>query len=196
VTGVKTSPDLSARVYVSVLGDDPERSASIDGLRSAHGFLQAAWPRAEAQHTPSLTFEYDDTVDRGMRISRLLDDTAPEEETSGPVTATALRDRVLSELREAENAGGGSRTEPRRRAIGPLVAMRAISPRSARTCVIFNRRARKSRLPTRSTPSSLWMGGLRASGDVAEANDRVPGLRNIERNPPGFRRRAGRVITS
>ena len=41
VTGVKTSPDLRhARVYVSVLGDQHARTASLDGLRSAHGFLQ------------------------------------------------------------------------------------------------------------------------------------------------------------
>jgi ribosome-binding factor A len=84
VTGVKTSPDLRhARVYVSVLGDDPERSASIDGLRSAHGFLQRRLADELAlKHTPSLTFEYDDTVDRGMRISRLLDDRGSAEETS------------------------------------------------------------------------------------------------------------------
>jgi ribosome-binding factor A len=79
VTGVKTSPDLRhARVYVSVLGDDPERAASIDGLRSAHGFLQHRLAtELSLKHTPSLTFEYDDSVDRGMRISRLLDESAP-----------------------------------------------------------------------------------------------------------------------
>jgi ribosome-binding factor A len=84
VTGVKTSPDLRhARVYVSVLGDDPERSASMDGLRSAHGFLQRRLAdELPLKHTPSLTFEYDDTVDRGMRISSLLADHHPEEETS------------------------------------------------------------------------------------------------------------------
>ena len=84
VTGVKTSPDLRhARVYVSVLGDDPERSATIDGLRSAHGFLQRRLAdELTLKHTPSLTFEYDDSVDRGMRISRLLDEHGPEEETS------------------------------------------------------------------------------------------------------------------
>ena len=62
MTGVKTSPDLRhARVYVSVLGDDPERSASIDGLRSAHGFLQRRLAdELTLKHTPSLTFEYDD----------------------------------------------------------------------------------------------------------------------------------------
>ena len=51
VTGVKTSPDLRhARVYVSVLGDEPTREASLEGLRSAHGFLQRrVADRADAQ---------------------------------------------------------------------------------------------------------------------------------------------------
>jgi ribosome-binding factor A len=75
VTGVKTSPDLRhARVYVSVLGDEHTRSESLAGLRSAHGFLQS---RVAAEltfkHTPRLTFAYDESVDRGMRISQLLD---------------------------------------------------------------------------------------------------------------------------
>jgi ribosome-binding factor A len=80
VTGVKTSPDLRhARVYVSVLGDEPQRSESIDGLRSAHGFLQRRLAtELTLKHTPSLTFEYDESVDRGMRISRLLDENDPE----------------------------------------------------------------------------------------------------------------------
>jgi ribosome-binding factor A len=84
VTGVKTSPDLRhARVYVSVLGGDPERSASIDGLRSAHGFLQRRLAdELTLKHTPSLTFEYDESVDRGMRISRLIDEHDRQEESS------------------------------------------------------------------------------------------------------------------
>src|SRR3954466_10907213 len=74
VTGVKTSPDLRhARVYVSVLGDDEARKASLDGLRSAHGFLQRrVADELPLKHTPALNFEYDDSVDRGMRISSLL----------------------------------------------------------------------------------------------------------------------------
>jgi ribosome-binding factor A len=74
VTGVKTSPDLRhARVYVSVLGDDAARSASLEGLRSAHGFLQRrVADELTLKHTPALTFLYDDSVDRGMRITELL----------------------------------------------------------------------------------------------------------------------------
>jgi ribosome-binding factor A len=74
VTGVQTSPDLRhARVYVSVLGDDDARAASLDGLRSAHGFLQGRIAaKLTLKHTPTLTFEYDESVDRGMRITTLL----------------------------------------------------------------------------------------------------------------------------
>ncbi len=79
VTGVKTSPDLRhARVYVSVLGDEDARAASLEGLRSAHGFLQHRVAAELAlRHTPALRFEYDESVDRGMRISQLLDHVQP-----------------------------------------------------------------------------------------------------------------------
>ena len=79
VTGVKTSPDLRhARVYVSVLGDEGAREASLDGLRSAHGFLQHRLAsELSLKHTPALTFEYDDSIDKGMRIAELLDESRP-----------------------------------------------------------------------------------------------------------------------
>ena len=78
VTGVKTSPDLRhARVYVSVLGDEQTRQASLDGLRSAHGFLQRkVADELRLKHTPGLTFEIDESIDRGMRITELLDEGA------------------------------------------------------------------------------------------------------------------------
>lgn len=78
VTHVKTSPDLRhARVYVSVFGDQCARQDSLAGLRSAHGFLQSALAsQLELKHTPTLRFEHDDSVVRGMRISRLLDEQA------------------------------------------------------------------------------------------------------------------------
>lgn len=79
VTAVKTSPDLRhARVYVSVLGDDETRAESLVGLSSAHGFLQSrVATELRLKHTPSLAFEYDETVDRSMRLSELLDEHEP-----------------------------------------------------------------------------------------------------------------------
>jgi ribosome-binding factor A len=76
VTEVDTSPDLrSARVYVSVLGSPKEIESSLAGLRSSHGYLQGKIASAmRIKRTPTLTFEYDESVDRGDRISRLLDE--------------------------------------------------------------------------------------------------------------------------
>jgi ribosome-binding factor A len=88
VTAVKTSPDLRhARVYVSVLGDEQTRADSLAGLGSAHGFLQRRLAtELRLKHTPALEFAYDDTVDRGMRLTELLDEHgqagAPDDEGS------------------------------------------------------------------------------------------------------------------
>jgi ribosome-binding factor A len=79
VTDVRTSSDLRhARVYVSVLGDEAEREATLEGLRSAHGFLQGLIAlELKLKHTPSLSFFYDDSIDRGMRITRMLEKEQP-----------------------------------------------------------------------------------------------------------------------
>jgi ribosome-binding factor A len=76
VTEVDTSPDLrAARVYVSVLGTEEDRERSLAGLRSSHGFLQGKIASAmRLKRTPTLTFEYDESAERGDRISRLLKD--------------------------------------------------------------------------------------------------------------------------
>jgi ribosome-binding factor A len=76
VTSVDTTPDLrQARVYVSVLGDDEERAATMAGLESAHGVLQLSVARElRMKHTPTLQFVFDESIERGMRISELLDE--------------------------------------------------------------------------------------------------------------------------
>lgn len=85
VTGVKTSPDLRhARVYVSVLGGDEARAASLEALQAAHGFLQGRIAHSlRLKHTPALTFDYDESVDRGMRISELLEEALPADGGTG-----------------------------------------------------------------------------------------------------------------
>jgi ribosome-binding factor A len=76
VTDVRTSADLShARVYVSVLGDADIRQASMDGLDSAHGFLQRRVAgELRLKRTPTLEFAYDDTTDRALRVDELIDE--------------------------------------------------------------------------------------------------------------------------
>ena len=74
VTDVKTSPDLRhARVYVSVLGDEPAQEASLDGLRSAHGYLQSrVADELRLRRTPELTFELDHTAERAAHLEQIL----------------------------------------------------------------------------------------------------------------------------
>jgi ribosome-binding factor A len=82
VTDVRTSADLRhARVYVSVLGDAGEpsgpelREATLEGLRSAHGFLQGRIAgELRLKRTPALEFAYDDTTDRALRVDALIDE--------------------------------------------------------------------------------------------------------------------------
>jgi ribosome-binding factor A len=75
VTAVDTTQDLRrARVFVSVLGGERERAQTLAGLQSSHGLLQARIAsELRLKRTPTLDFVYDDSIDRGMRISRLLD---------------------------------------------------------------------------------------------------------------------------
>jgi ribosome-binding factor A len=75
VTAVETSPDLRrARVFVSVLGDDRARSDSIEGLQSAHGYLQRRVAgELRMKNTPQLEFVEDQTARRAERVDFLLE---------------------------------------------------------------------------------------------------------------------------
>ena len=82
VTGVETSADLRhARVFVSVLGSEARRRKTLAGLAAAHGILQARLAHElRMKRTPQLAFEYDPTVERGVRMTQLIDELAPEPE--------------------------------------------------------------------------------------------------------------------
>src|SRR3954470_9071217 len=84
VTGVDTAPDLRhAGVLVSVLGSAEKRDATMRGLEAAHGVLQSRLARElRMKRTPQLTFEYDPSVERGVRMSQLIDELAPEDDAS------------------------------------------------------------------------------------------------------------------
>ncbi len=81
VTGVQASPDLRhATVYVSVLGSERKRAATLAGLESSRGVLQTRVNRElRLKRTPQLAFEYDPTVERGVRMAKLIDELAPDD---------------------------------------------------------------------------------------------------------------------
>ena len=76
VTGVETTADLQhATVYVSVLGSARKREQSMVGLEAAHGVLQRRIAaEVRLKRTPQLTFQYDPSVEQGVRMSKLIDD--------------------------------------------------------------------------------------------------------------------------
>lgn len=81
VTGVDATKDFAyAKVFVSVLGDEREQARTLDGLAAAHGVLQAQVARElRLRRTPVLTFEYDPAVERGVRLTQIIDELAPED---------------------------------------------------------------------------------------------------------------------
>lgn len=75
VTGVETTNDLSqARVYLSVLGNDEQKEATLKALGSATGFLRSELgKRMKLRHTPELIFKFDSSIEYGSRIEALLE---------------------------------------------------------------------------------------------------------------------------
>jgi ribosome-binding factor A len=80
VTGVRVTPDLGeATVYFSVLGNTKKRRATLVGLQSARGVFQSRInEQLKLRKTPTLTFEYDETVEHGVRMTALIDELARE----------------------------------------------------------------------------------------------------------------------
>jgi ribosome-binding factor A len=80
VTEVRTSPDLrQARVFVSVFGTAEEQAATLEGLSSAHGILQARIARElRLKRTPALEFKLDDTAEKAARLEALIEDVTED----------------------------------------------------------------------------------------------------------------------
>ena len=76
VTAVEATKDFSqATVFVSVLGTPEEQQASLDGLRSAQGYLQSrVGSQIRLKRTPTLEFALDETAARAARLNQLLDE--------------------------------------------------------------------------------------------------------------------------
>jgi ribosome-binding factor A len=83
VTGVDTTSDLAeATVWVSVLGNEKQRAATMAALEHAVGALQRTLgTQVRLRRTPKLRFAYDPAIERGVRMTRLIDDLTPNDAT-------------------------------------------------------------------------------------------------------------------
>ena len=83
VTAVKVSPDLRhGRVFVTVLGDAVQRKKALEGLRSAASFVRRSLSKRlhHMRRIPELSFDYDEEVEKGIRIEELFEQIKPKEE--------------------------------------------------------------------------------------------------------------------
>ncbi|HEY6098632.1 MAG TPA: 30S ribosome-binding factor RbfA [Anaeromyxobacter sp.] len=85
ITGAKMSPDLKEiAVYVSIHAPEAERDRTLEGLRAAATYLQREVARnLKLRHTPHLRFVYDESVERGDRIERLLKEAREKDSQGG-----------------------------------------------------------------------------------------------------------------
>ena len=77
ITAVRVTRDLRyAKVYVSVFGDDDKKNGAIAALRSASGFIRhEIGQRLNIRYIPEFSFILDDSIEKGMYISKLIDET-------------------------------------------------------------------------------------------------------------------------
>lgn len=86
VSAVEVTRDLAhAKVFIAVLGADQQQiEASLEALRSAAGFLRKLLGRKLRLRTiPALHFHYDDSFDRGARLSQLINEAISRDEQGG-----------------------------------------------------------------------------------------------------------------
>lgn len=82
VVAVDVTPDLkSARVYISVLGDEKAQEDTMAGLRSSAGFIRGRLAsHVNLRHTPELHFVLDQSIAYGVKMSRLIDEVNRQQE--------------------------------------------------------------------------------------------------------------------
>ena len=76
VIAVEVTPDLKqAKVYVSVLGSDEKKQATLEGLKSATPFIRKHLASTiNLRNTPELKFYMDESIEYGVSMSKLIDD--------------------------------------------------------------------------------------------------------------------------
>jgi len=80
ITEVNVTKDLRyAKVYVSVMGSEEEKANSLEGLKSAAGFIRREiGRRVQLRYTPEIHFELDNSIERGAYITKLINETSAQ----------------------------------------------------------------------------------------------------------------------
>ena len=76
VVAVEVAPDLkTAKAYISVLGDEEAQKNTLAGLKSAEGYIRRELARSvNLRNTPEIKFVVDQSIEYGVKMSKLIDD--------------------------------------------------------------------------------------------------------------------------
>ena len=76
VVSVEVSPDLKqCKAYISVLGDEESQKSTLEGLRSAEGYIRRELAHTiNLRNTPEFLFRLDESIERGMQMSKMISD--------------------------------------------------------------------------------------------------------------------------
>ncbi|MBR4169037.1 MAG: 30S ribosome-binding factor RbfA [Lachnospiraceae bacterium] len=82
VTGVEVAPDLkTCKAYISVLGDEEKREKTMEGLRSAEGYIRHQLAtNLNLRNTPQITFLSDTSIEYGIRMDGIINEVVKEDE--------------------------------------------------------------------------------------------------------------------
>jgi ribosome-binding factor A len=86
VTEVDTTPDLRyAKVFVSYMGSQEEKQEMLKGLEAAANFLRNQLARRlRLRRIPELSFEWDDSIERGTHLLQLIDEVSTKTKPDQP----------------------------------------------------------------------------------------------------------------
>lgn len=94
VVSVEVAPDLkSCKAWISVLGDEEARRATLEGLRSAEGFMRNRLAREiNLRNTPEITFIMDQSIEYGVNMSRRIDEIVAQDDENARMRDDDERD--------------------------------------------------------------------------------------------------------
>lgn len=99
VVAVEVAPDLkSCKAWISVLGDDEARQNTLQGLKSAEGYIKRQLAGIiNLRNTPDITFVADQSIEYGVNMSRRIDEVIALDEERGRA-ATESKDEPDSRV--------------------------------------------------------------------------------------------------
>ena len=97
VVSVEVAPDLkSCKAWISVLGNEEVRKATLEGLKSAEGFIRKQLARTvNLRNTPEITFVMDQSIEYGVNMSHRIDEVRAEDQEKARAYGTQRKNQAL-----------------------------------------------------------------------------------------------------